>query len=79
VWHGHEQVCLGLLPTGLTGLASPFGGCPVGSIDLARTPEMIHVWTAPGAPIRWGDLDDAWRSAYVTGDAGAADLTPPSG
>lgn len=65
VWHGHEQVCLGLLPAGLTGLASPWGGCPVGSIDIARTPEMIHVWTAPGAPVHWGELDDAWRLGYL--------------
>lgn len=65
VWHGHEQVCIGLLPPGIVGLVSPFGGCPVGAVAVARTPEMIHVWTAPGAPVHWGELDDAWRLAYV--------------
>ncbi len=65
VWHGHEQVCFGLVPPGIAGLASPFGGCPVGAIGIARTPEMIHVWTVPGSPVHWGELDDAWRLAYL--------------
>lgn len=63
VWHGHEQVCLSL--TGIAGLVSPLGGCPVGSVTIARTAEMLHVWTAPGAPVRWGELDDEWKAAYV--------------
>lgn len=28
---------------------------------------MMHVWTVPGVPQPFGDLDDAWRRAYVTG------------
>lgn len=63
IWHGHEQVCITL--SGIAGLVSPFGGCPVGSVTVSRTGEMLHVWTAPGAPIRWGELDDEWKAAYV--------------
>jgi hypothetical protein len=69
VWHGHEQVCFSI--TGMTGLVSPFGGCPIGSAIVARTGEMLHVWTAPGAPVRWGELDDAWKAAYVAAVAEA--------
>lgn len=67
VWHGHEQICFSLVPPGLTGIVSPLGGCPVGSLAIPRTVEMMHVWTAPGAPQPFGDLDDAWRAAYVAG------------
>lgn len=63
IWHGHEQVCLTL--TGIAGLVSPMGGCPMGSVAIPRTGEMLHVWTAPGAPTRWGELDDEWKAAYV--------------
>jgi len=66
VWHGHEQICFSLVPPGLTGIVSPLGGCPVGSLAIPRTVEMMHVWTAPGAPRPFGDLDDAWRRAYVS-------------
>lgn len=65
VWHGHEAICFSLMPPGLTGIVSPLGGCPVGSFAIPRTVEMMHVWTAPGAPQPFGDLDDAWRAAYV--------------
>lgn len=67
VWHRHEQVCFGLLPLGLAGLTSPYGLCPAGSVTVARTGEMIHVWTVPGAPARFGDLPDGWREAYLAG------------
>ena len=66
VWHGHEQICISIVPPGLTGIVSPLGGCPVGSVALPRTVEMMHVWTVPGAPQPFGDLDDAWRRAYVS-------------
>ncbi len=66
VWHAHQHVCVSLTPPGLTGLLSPLGGCPVGSIDLPLTPEMIHIWIVPGAPQPFGDLDEAWRRAYLT-------------
>lgn len=67
VWHAHEHVCFGLLPVGLTGLLSPLGGCPAGSVDLPVTNQMIHAWTLPGAPQAWGDLDEEWRAAYLDG------------
>jgi hypothetical protein len=54
-----------LLPPALSGFTSPFGGCPVGSITIPATPEMIHVWVFPGAPIMFGDLDERWRATYL--------------
>jgi hypothetical protein len=65
VWHGHEQICFSLVPPGLTGIVSPLGGCPVGSLIIPRTVEMMHVWTVPGVPQPFGDLDDGWRRDYV--------------
>ena len=65
VWHGHEHVCFSLTPPGLAGLLSPLGGCPIGTIDIPKTGEMIHIWTVPGAPQPYGDLDDAWKRAYL--------------
>ncbi len=73
VWHAHEHVCFGLLPLGMTGLLSPLGSCPVGSVDITRTPEMIHVWVADGAPVHWGELDDAWKADYVARAGTSAD------
>ncbi len=64
-WHAHEDVCLSILPPGLSGALSPLGDCPVGSLTLPMTAEMLHVWVAPGAPTRFGDLPEAWRQAYV--------------
>lgn len=64
-WHAHENICFSLVPPALSGLVSPFGGCPVGSVAIPITPEMIHVWVVPGAPSRFGDLDDAWRASYL--------------
>ncbi|MEO8632761.1 MAG: hypothetical protein ABI466_05330, partial [Chloroflexota bacterium] len=69
VWHAHEHVCLSLAPLGLAGLLSPFGTCPLGSIDLTLTAEMIHIWIVPGAPEPFGDLDDAWKRAYLQATA----------
>jgi hypothetical protein len=69
VWHAHEHVCFSLTPPGLAGLLSPLGMCPVGSIDVPLTPEMIHIWIVPGAPQPFGDLDDAWKRAYLQATA----------
>jgi hypothetical protein len=66
MWHGHEQVCISLTPPALAGLLSPLGTCPVGTILIPRTAEMIHVWIVPGAPQPFGDLDDAWKRAYLS-------------
>jgi hypothetical protein len=64
-WHGHQNVCISLTPPALSGLLSPLGTCPVGSILVPRTAEMIHVWIVPGAPQPFGDLDEAWRRNYL--------------
>jgi len=65
VWHAHQHICVSLTPPGLAGLLSPLGICPVGTIDLALTAEMIHIWIVPGAPEPFGDLDDGWKRAYL--------------
>jgi hypothetical protein len=65
VWHAHEDVCISLTPLGLSGFLSPLGTCPIGSILLPRTAQMIHIWIVPGAPEPFGDLDDAWKRAYL--------------
>ena len=65
VWHAHQHICFSLTPPGLAGLLSPFGTCPLGSIDMPLTAEMIHIWIVPGAPEPFGDLDEAWKRAYL--------------
>jgi hypothetical protein len=65
VWHAHQHICFSLTPPGIAGLLSPLGGCPIGTIDMALTAEMIHIWIVPGAPETFGDLDEAWRRSYV--------------
>jgi hypothetical protein len=65
VWHAHQHICFSLTPPGLTGVLSPLGACPIGSIDLPLTAEMIHIWIVPGAPEPFGDLDDGWKRAYL--------------
>lgn len=65
VWHAHERICLNLVPPSLGGLTGPFGGCPLGTVTIPITNEMIHVWTVPGAPDAFGHLDDEWIQAYV--------------
>lgn len=67
VWHGHDNVCFGFLPLGLAGLESPFGGCPIGSVNIPVTGEMLHAWTVAGVPVEdhWGHLDDGWLEAYL--------------
>jgi hypothetical protein len=72
VWHAHEHVCVSLMPLALAGLLSPLGMCPLGSIDLPLTAQMIHIWVVPGAPQPFGDLDDAWKRGYLQ-----AQLTRP--
>ena len=67
VWHAHEHICLSLTPPGLAGLLSPLGTCPIGTFDLPLTAEMIHIWIVPGAPDPIGDLDDAWKRAFLQG------------
>jgi hypothetical protein len=69
-WHRHEQVCFSVIPAGLAGLVDPQGLCPVGSLAVPITNSMMHVWLVPGAPSRFGDLDEAWKQRYLEGLAG---------
>ena len=69
VWHRHDHVCFSLTPPALAGLTSPFGSCPVGSITIPRTGEMMHVWTLPGIPDPFGDLEDEWLNDYLSAPA----------
>jgi hypothetical protein len=64
-WHRHEQVCFSLLPPAVVGLTSPWGACPAGSLTVARTEEMLHVWTVPGAPEPFGDLPEDWLAEHL--------------
>lgn len=60
VWHAHDHICFGVLPPSLTSFGSPVGMCPLGTVTVAISNEMIHVWTIDGAPDRFGDLEDEW-------------------
>lgn len=75
VWHGHDHVCFSLVPPALAGLTSPFGVCPAGSITVPMTGEMLHVWTLPDAPDRFGHLEEDWLEAYLNGDPLPVDAT----
>lgn len=66
-WHLHANICVGPYPGGwLTGIASPFGACPAGSLAIT-TPPMIHVWTYSRAEGPYGDLSDAEVATIVAG------------
>lgn len=69
IWHGHEQICVSIVPPSITGILSPLGGCPVGSFLVPLTAEMIHVWTVPGVEQPFGDIDPVWLDAYLAGAA----------
>jgi hypothetical protein len=66
-WHRHEQVCFSLAPPGIAGLVDPYGNCPAGSLAAPTTNSMMHVWTIPGTPTRFGDLDEDWKQRYLDG------------
>jgi hypothetical protein len=67
LWHAHENVCFGVLPPALAGLESPFGMCPMGSVNIPRTGEMLHAWIMPGVPVedQWGHVDEEWYEDYL--------------
>jgi hypothetical protein len=67
VWHSHENVCFSLTPVALAGLLSPYGVCPLGSVNIPITGEMLHVWVAPGVPYedRWGHVDEEWMNEFL--------------
>ena len=66
VWHGHDHVCFGV-PGILAGLTSPMGTCPLGSVTIPVTNEMLHVWTVPGlSEDDWfGDIPEDWLLDYL--------------
>ena len=64
VWHAHDHICVGL-PGILSGLQSPLGTCPIGSITIPETNEMIPVWNLPGVPEPDDDLEDKWLNDYL--------------
>jgi hypothetical protein len=69
VWHAHDHVCFSLTPPALAGFVSPLGGCPFGSIAIAMTGEMLHVWTLPGVDEPFGDIDETWLNEYLASGA----------
>jgi hypothetical protein len=58
-WHTHSNLCFGLPKFVIDGAQSPFGTCPVGSIN-APTPAMLHVWTVPNPAGPFADLSPAY-------------------
>jgi hypothetical protein len=62
-WHKHQNICFSALSHTLSGIASPFGRCPAGSVML-DTPEMIHVWVVPQPGGSFGDLDEQWVKEF---------------
>jgi hypothetical protein len=43
-WHAHDNLCASPVTLQITAFASEGGRCPLGSISLGKTPEMMHVW-----------------------------------
>jgi hypothetical protein len=67
VWHSHENVCFSLTPPALAGLVSPYGVCPLGSVNIPSTGEMPHAWVMPDVPYEdhWGHVEEEWLDAYL--------------
>ncbi len=66
VWHAHDHLCFSLTPPALAGLTGPWGTCPLGSLTMPITNEMIHIWTIPGAPDKFGELPDEWLTEALS-------------
>jgi hypothetical protein len=58
-WHYHTNVCFSLPGLLISGLSTPFGQCPPGSVRITSA-DQLHVWTAPNPNGPFGDLDEAW-------------------
>ena len=63
-WHYHTNVCISLPGLMISGLSTPFGQCPPGSIRITSS-DQLHVWTAPNPNGPFGDLDEAWVRRLV--------------
>ncbi|GMQ84582.1 MAG: hypothetical protein BMS9Abin07_0146 [Acidimicrobiia bacterium] len=70
VWHAHDHICFSLTPPAIAGFESPLGACPIASISVPITNEMIHVWTLPGVEDPYAELDENWVADYIEGTAG---------
>ena len=58
-WHYHTDVCFSVPGMLISGLSTPFGQCPPGSVRIT-TADQLHVWTAPNPNGPFGDLDQTW-------------------
>jgi hypothetical protein len=58
-WHTHNNLCFLIPGLMIDGLESPFGTCPVGSIN-GPTPAMLHVWIVPNPAGPFADLTPAY-------------------
>jgi len=65
VWHSHDHICFGSIPVTLAGFESPLGTCPILSLSLPLTNEMIHVWTLDGVEDPYTELEDGWVADYL--------------
>jgi hypothetical protein len=57
-WHMHTNLCFVLGKWAIDGFVTPFGQCPVLSINVT-TPAMLHVWTFDNPRGPYGELDPA--------------------
>jgi hypothetical protein len=63
-WHYHTNICLSLPGLLLSGLSTPWGQCPPGSVRVGSA-DQLHVWTAANPNGPFGDLDQAWLRRLV--------------
>lgn len=68
VWHAHDHICFGSIPPTITSFESPLGVCPLGSLSIPVTNEMMHVWTIPGVDDPYSELDEEWLARYLDTD-----------
>ena len=67
-WHTHTNLCFLVPGFVIDGLESPFGTCPVGSIN-GPTPAMLHVWIVPNPAGPFADLTPAYVARLAAGTA----------
>ena len=65
VWHAHDHICFSLLPPAIAGFTSPLGQCPLGTLTMPLSNEMLHVWVLPGLEDPFDDIDEEWLDAYL--------------
>lgn len=62
-WHAHGNICFTVI--GLVGVTDAFGQCPMGTLSIPHSNEMMHVWTIAGADEPFGDLDETWLKGQL--------------